>query len=314
MAPKRNVGDLAEASSGRDQSQSAPGTAQNTEGSQTGTGAERAPSRGRRPGSRLPDPEESLTRNAFLTGMATGHASAVLYVIREFLAQQGVTDLPTDFNSLFPEGWKVGNTAVPIRRSGQDLPWLRDALPHLQGFDSAGNEVHWIDGGRDMSSVVRLTANWDSPVSIVSCILSDIKNVSVKVDDVLGIAQRSPQALEKLKASGKEFKAHLQRFLDPVALRRSPEFNRVSAEYKARLRTLIDAQQKAIMAARQATAAVNKCLGERDDALSSLDPGYVAKRATARNALAAYGIDLGEDVEMADAEETAAQALQDLDF
>ncbi|UVW56412.1 hypothetical protein [Colletotrichum gloeosporioides RNA virus 1] len=314
MAPKRNVGDLAEASSGRDQPQSAPGTAQNTEGSQAGTSAERAPSRSRRPAFRAPDPEESLTRNAYLTGTSSGHAAAVLYVIREFLAQQGVTDLPADPSSLFPQGWKVGNTPVPVRTTGNDFPWLRDALPHLHGYDASGQEVHWIGEGRDMSSVVRLTANWDSPVSIVSCILSDTKNVKITVDDVLGIAQKSPQALEKLKASGKEFKAHLQRFLDPVALRRSPEFNRVSAEYKAKLRTLIDAQQKAIMAARQATAAVNKCLGERDDALSSLDPGYVAKRATARNALAAYGIDLGEDAEMADAEETAAQAPQDLDF
>jgi len=132
----------------------------------------------------------------------------------------------------------------------------------------------------------------------------------------LTVAQQSPQALEKLKEAGKAYKLHLQRMLDPVAQRRSPEFNRVAQQYKAQLRALIDEQQRVILEARRATRRVNQLLGERDEALSRLDPGYVAKRKSAAAALAQFGIELGEEEEDAAALEDVVtrDALHDLDF
>lgn len=130
----------------------------------------------------------------------------------------------------------------------------------------------------------------------------------------IGVAQQSPQALEKLKEAGKEMKLHFQRLLDPVAKRRSPEFNRVAQRYKGELRALIDEQQRVILQARQATRRVNQLLGERDEALSRLDPGYVAKRKSAAAALAQYGIDLGGEDAAALEDTVSREALEDLDF
>nr|WNN27074.1 putative nucleocapsid protein [Fusarium oxysporum virus 1] len=261
-----------------------------------------------------PEENDCLTSSEVRSGQAGNHSDAVLKVLQQWLGAKGVQNAPDSVQDLFPDGWAVGRTRVPIRMSRGMPQWLQIILPHLHGYDKDGNVVKWIEVGRDVSVVARLTAQWLSPVEIVSGILSDIKGAKVSKDDVLAIAQRSPQALEKLKESGKRFKEHFNRFLDPVALRRDPRFNQVAQEYKARLRGLIDEQQRCILEARRATAAVNACLGERDAALSRLDPGYQAKRATAADALAQYGVDLGADEEMAAMEETAADILGNLDF
>ncbi|QIC51518.1 putative nucleocapsid protein [Fusarium culmorum virus 1] len=261
-----------------------------------------------------PKQNDCLTSSELASGQAGNHSDSVLKILQQWLGAKGVATSPQSVGELFPDGWAVGRTAIPIKMRNGEPYWLSRVLPHLRGYDKEGDEVKYIELGRDALNVVRLTAQWLSPVDIVASILSDVKNAVVSKEDVLAVAQRSPQALEKLKESGKQFKEHFNRFLDPVALRRDPRFNQVAQEYKARLRALIDEQQKCILAARRATAAVNACLGERDAALSRLDPGYQAKRATAADALAQYGIDLGADQEMAAMEETAADVLGSLDF
>lgn len=243
-------------------------------------------------------------------------AGAILYVIQRFLAGQGVSGGPSRGLDLFPPEWKVGRTPIPVAdENGRILRQIARALPTLRAYDSQGREVHWVEEGRDMSDVVRLTAQWDAPVEIIARMLSVLKRADVSKDDVLTVAEKSPQALEALKSSGAELKAHFLRYLDPVALRRSPEFNSVAQRYKRQLRAAIDEQQRLIREARAATRRVNQILGERDEALAALDPGYVPKRATAATALRQFGIDLGEALDARDPEgQTASGVLEDLDF
>ncbi|AKC57300.1 putative capsid protein [Beauveria bassiana RNA virus 1] len=314
MTPVTRKQERADVSSVKEATQSAPGTATNTGATERPTSpAARRSSTPVRP-QVPPDLEAGLTLNMVTTRTVPNHPEAVLRVLQAFLGARGVTTLPGSVRDLYPSNWRIGNTTIPVRGAPESATRLGEVLPHLRGFNAKGEEVHWISEGRDASSVVRLTAEWDSPVEIAAAILADVKDVDVSKDDVLVVAQRSPQALEQLKKSGKEFKEHVQRWLDPVALRRSPEFIAVSLRYKAQLRSLIDEQQKAIVAARKATAAVNRALGERDEALARLDPGYVPKRATAARALAEFGIDLDGDTEMDDAAGAASDALRDLDF
>jgi len=110
-------------------------------------------------------------------------------------------------------------------------------------------------------------------------------------------------------------KAHFNRLLDPIALRRSPEFIEVSMRYKAQLRVLIEDQQAKIREARIATRRVNQLLGERDEALARLDSGYEPKRTTAAQALAQFGIDLAEDQSVLGGDGTIQPVdLEDLNF
>jgi hypothetical protein len=192
---------------------------------------------------------------------------------------------------------------------------FQNILPSLRGYDQEGKEVDWIDEGADSSRVVRLVAVWDPPVEMVANLLAGVKGTKVTKEDVLRVAEKSPQALEALKKAGSDFRGHFLRFLDPVALRRSPDFNRVAQRYKVQLRAAIDEQQRLIRDARAATRRVNQILGERDEELATLDPGYTPKRATAASALRGFGIDLGEALESADPEgHVAAGVLDDLDF
>ncbi|ALO50134.1 33 kDa protein [Penicillium janczewskii Beauveria bassiana-like virus 1] len=314
MPPRTRSSETAETSPGQPSSQGAPSTARNAGAHERNpTGA--APLAPPNPASPRGHSEtRSISRNMVLTGVEQNHTFGILRVIVEYLTSKGVTTLPATVRELFPSPWVIGKTSIPVRWVANDFTRLADVLPDVKAWNANGEEIHWLAPGSDWSGVARISAAWDPPVKIAAGILSDVKDAEISSDMVLSVAQRSPQALEQLKKSGKEFKDHFQRLLDPVALRRSPEFVAVAQRYKAQLRSLIDEQQRAIVAARKATAAVNKCLGERDDALSRLDPGYVAKRATAAAALREFGIDLEGDTEMADAEGVAQDALANLDF
>ncbi|AIW81424.1 hypothetical protein [Colletotrichum higginsianum non-segmented dsRNA virus 1] len=236
-------------------------------------------------------------------------------IIRRWLLSKGITQGPATPASIYPPGWRVGRTPIPVEGGGVGVRTLDEVLPNLRAYDEVGNEVFVVQPEGNWTRVARLVAVWPAPVTIVAGMLSALQDTRVTTDRVLGLAQRSPEALEKLKAAGAEFKAHVQRFLDPVALRRSPEFVEVSQRYKRELRALIDEQQRAIREARAATRRVNQLLGERDQALARLDPAYVPKRATAAAALAQYGIDLGEEGEVAGLEESeTADVLATLDF
>lgn len=262
------------------------------------------------------DPAASLTANIRNTAKGMSMATSMLRILNLFHAHQGVSGSPHDIEDLFPRDWRVGRTPINVTDSGGAIWTTIDRiLPTLHGYDKDGREVRWIDEGANSADIVRLTAVWESPVTIVAAILSTVKGAQVSRDDVLKVAERSPQALEALKQAGKELKEHITRMLDPVALRRSPEFNRVAQRYKRELRAAIEEQQRLIRDAKAATRRVNQILGERDEALSSLDPGYTAKRATAASALRQFGIDLGSAMSPDDPEgNVASGVLDDLDF
>jgi len=264
-----------------------------------------------------PDQDKSLSENWAACHYDGDLPRGVLHVINRFLAPRGVENRPLTVRALYPSGWQVGRTEIPCTGDNEGIVTLRAVTPNVRGWSRSGNEVYWADGGEFSSHVDRLTAEWDSPVEIVAGILSAVRGRRVDRDAVLDVAQKSPQALEKLKEAGKVYKAHFQRLLDPVALRRSPEFNEVAQRYKQELRALIDEQQRLIREARAATRRVNQLLGERDEALSRLDPGYEAKRVTAAEALRRHGIDLGESEAgggVALEDDAGADALANLDF
>jgi hypothetical protein len=241
-------------------------------------------------------------------------AGAVLAIIRSFLLQKGVVEAPSEERDLFPPDWKVGVTRIPWEVGLAPGGQLSSVLPDISAYDEDGHEIHWT-GTVDYAKVARLRASHDTPVRIVAAILASVTGRRIVESDVLGLAQKSPQALEKLKSAGSEYKAHLNRLLDVVALRRSPAFNEVSGRYKAQLRVLIEDQQARIREARIATRRVNQLLGERDEELARLDSGYQPKRATAQLALAAYGISLEENQEaLRDEGIVSGVDLDDLNF
>jgi hypothetical protein len=237
-------------------------------------------------------------------------------VLRDFLRGKDVPNGPQAGRQLYPVEWFVGRTPVPIAGGPEVEQAMREVLPNVRAYDPRGSEVHMASTDEEWKGIDRLVAEWKAPVEIVARILTAVQRRVVSVDDVLVVAQRSPEALEKLKHSGATFKQHFQRLLDPIALRRSPEFNNVSQRYKRQLRSLIDDQQRLIREARAATRRVNDLLGERDQELSQLDPGYQPKRQTAAAALARFGIDLGEEVEQVGTleEDMGGVNIQDLDF
>lgn len=263
-----------------------------------------------------PDEETPLTGNLVNGGKQASHQDAVLWVLRTWLRAKGVETLPSRPRELYPAPWKVGNTEIPVERGMTSRDQLQLALPSLRVYRADGSEIHWEpDSSPDVTSWDRVKAEWDPPVEIVAYMLSTIQARRIVKDDVLRLAQASPQALEKLKQAGSDFKAHFQRYLDPVALRRSPEFNRVSARYKAELRVLIEDQQEKIRQARAATRRVNQLLGERDQELARLDSGYTPKRATAAAALAAFGISLDDEGDSISGEGVVTGVdLEDLNF
>jgi hypothetical protein len=263
---------------------------------------------------RSPTPEGPLSKE-FSDRLTSGDKLAgTLLLIQRFLEQKQVPNTPKSIGDLFPDDWRVGNTPIPTAGHQVVVQAMRAMIPVVRAFNSDGDEVKWVGRGRDLAGVSRLTAEWAPPVMLVAGILSAVRKRKVEKDTVLEVAQQSPQALEKLKEAGKALKTHFQRLLDPVAQRRSPEFNRTAQQYKARLRTLIDEQQRVILEARRATRMVNQLLGERDEALSRLDPGYVAKRKSAAAALAQFGIDLDGEEMAALEDNVSKQALDDLDF
>jgi hypothetical protein len=248
-------------------------------------------------------------------GVVQNHAASVVWLVRGWLLSKGAPDAPSSPIDLFPGDWTVGSTAIPLEKGLRAGGGLAPILPHVRAYGPDGKEVHWLGDPVDYSGVDRLRADWDPPVEIVAGILTCVAGKKVSKEDVLRLAQSSPQALEKLKEAGAAFKAHFTRLLDIVALRRSPAFLEVSARYKAQLRVLIEDQQAKIREARVATRRVNQLLGERDEELAKLDGGYEPKRATAAAALAAYGILLSEDQVALSGDGTVTGVdLEDLNF
>nr|QDB74979.1 MAG: hypothetical protein [Penicillium miczynskii RNA virus 1] len=236
-------------------------------------------------------------------------------IINLFLGAKGVNVAIPDTMALFPPGWKVGTTTIPVTVSGRLNPRLVAIIPHLDIVDARGTEFVWVNDATDNSQFARIKASWDTPVDIIAGILSSVTSKTVTKEDVLKLAQSSPQALEKLKEAGKVFKAHLTRLFDPVSLSRSPEYEETSARFKAQLRVLINDQQAKIREAKIATRRVNQLLGERDEALAKLDSRYEPKRATAAQALAQFGISLEEDQStFADDGAVTGIDLEDLNF
>uniref|UniRef100_A0AAU7YBT8 Uncharacterized protein n=1 Tax=Exserohilum turcicum non-segmented dsRNA virus 1 TaxID=3229039 RepID=A0AAU7YBT8_9VIRU len=242
-------------------------------------------------------------------------AMSRLAIIQAWHRANGVEGQVHDVASLFPSPWKLGRTDLFYTASSRGQ-YLRRILPELQFFDSKNRAQPTLVPGTGEGATKRVTAVWQAPVMIVAGILSMRSGREVTKEEVASVAQQSPEALEKLKEAGKAYKAHVTRLLDMVALRRSPEYNAVAMRYKAELKVAIDEQMRAVIAMRAATRRVNEVLARRDKALAALDPGYEPKKKSAADALARYGIDLGDDgEEMASLEdERGVNVLDDLDF
>jgi len=244
---------------------------------------------------------------------ATGRAVDCLTAIQSFHRAHGVNDRVNGMEDLFPPNWALGRTTLTYRET-EESKFLKGALPTIKAYDKKGREQARVVVSGDHQTT-RLVATWPSPVDITRAILSYKSGGEVSKEQLVELAQRSPEALEKLKACGKAWKGHLTRLLDMTALRRDPQFNEVAMRYKAQLRALIDEQMAAVMAQRAATKRVNDCLAERDAALARLDPSYTPKKLTARAALARFGIDIDEKEEMtAAAQDLDPDVLAELDF
>ncbi|QAB47443.1 putative capsid protein [Combu double-strand RNA mycovirus] len=240
-----------------------------------------------------------------------------LTAIQGFLYAKGVrSGWPTDGRQLFPADWRIGKTTLHPDKYEVGYSAIISVLPEMICTMDSGRELRWFEVADQWTSVNRMVAKWQSAINIVAAMLTCARGVETSELQVRSLAQQSPEALEKLKEAGAQFKAHFQRFLDPVAFRRSPEFNRVALRYKAELRGLIDEQQKAVRALRAATRRVNQVLGERDAELARLDSGYTPKRVTATAALARFGIDLDADQtpSIAGEDTVNADVLDGLDF
>lgn len=239
--------------------------------------------------------------------------------LRDFHIANGFTDVFRGVHNFFPEHWSVGRTKLIYGVGEPRDEFLRDIIPDIRGFNAKGEEQERVvvDDGKE--ATVRVIARFLPSVDIIQGILSYTAGRKISKDGVLKMAQESPDALEKLKASGKLFKEHVNRLVDLVALRRSPQFSGVAARYKAELKALIDEQMRAVIALRAATRRVNAKLAERDSELSGLDPGYKVKRRDAGTALAQFGITFGDveeggggDVDLDDL--TEDRLLSQLDF
>lgn len=217
---------------------------------------------------------------------------------------------PTDPLSLvFPDDWAIGRYNLRSGLGPGAMPFLERLVPRVQLPDGEGG---WVDPTEDSDvSVPHLSLSFPSGVECVRLILSARVEKEVEQDDVLSLAARSPQAFEALKGAVKQYRSHAQRMGDAVALRRSPDFNRAAARWKAQIRSLAQRQHDAVLAVRSATRELNAALASRDAELASLDPGYVRKKVTAAEALAAYGFQLDpEDVR--EAEEAVRREREDV--
>jgi hypothetical protein len=124
---------------------------------------------------------------------------------------------------------------------------------------------------------------------------------------VLQVAQSSPAALEAVKGALKEFKEHLNRLCNPIALRRDPAFVRTAQMFREKLKVVADELQAVSRRRSQLTAQLNKILAERDRELHRLDPAYVPKRLDASTVLRQYGLDVAE-VELQEASEELSRS------
>nr|WEY07679.1 hypothetical protein [Penicillium citrinum non-segmented dsRNA virus 1] len=314
MAPPKPSG-KANTSPAPDASAARPSSAQSGQDTQDHPGDDRKSPPPAPPPGPTPNPNWSFTANLNHLKTTTSHAASVLRALNVFLAAKGVDLTLKHPKELFPDDWRVGSTVIRVEHGSTVSRGLGPILPNLRIFGRDGKEMHWITDTTDPSLIDRVKADWDSPVVIIAGILTAITGKNVSKEEVLKLAQTSPQALEKLKEAGSSLKSHLNRLLDPVSLSRSPEFLEVSARYRAQLRVLIDDQQAKIREAKIATRRVNQLLGERDEALSKLDAKYTPKRATAAAALAQYGISLEEE-QSALAEDDVVRGLdlEDLNF
>ncbi|KAK9368081.1 hypothetical protein V1509DRAFT_624210 [Lipomyces kononenkoae] len=244
---------------------------------------------------------------------------AAVEIIRLFLAKHDVNSGPRTTRDLFPADWQVGSTVIPIDFKSTGGAQLRHVIPNIQAYGQSGKEIHWVGDHKDMTSVFRIKADWIPPVDLASGVLSALVNQVVTQKEVLEYAQKSPQSYAKLKNAVATYKAHFNRMLDPVSLRRDPKFNETAAMYSARLRSLTAKQQDLAMQLRQVNREMDQVLSERDAKLSSLDPGYKPKHRIARaEQLPSNGISQikEEDTEYSDAIESisSSYALEDLEF
>ncbi|KAK9237112.1 hypothetical protein V1525DRAFT_388857 [Lipomyces kononenkoae] len=241
--------------------------------------------------------------------------NAALEIIRLFLAKHGVKEAPKTTRDLLPADWKAGSTVIPIDFESPGGVQFREYIPDIQAYDQTGAEIHWLGFNKDPSPVFRLKADWDAPVDIVSGILSALTNTVVTRNEVLRLAEQSPETYDTVKKAVAPYKAHFNRLLDPVVLRRDPSYNDVAARYKAQIRSLFAEQQDAAMRLRQINIQLNELLAERDKELSSLDSGYQPRHARAPAELARHGITTTKEEEWGTVETgLTAEALEDLDF
>ncbi|AYU71188.1 coat protein [Trichoderma harzianum mycovirus 1] len=227
----------------------------------------------------------------------------VLVAVRTWHELNQVDPPVTAMGELFPERWRLGRTEIAYGSDVNKDAWLGRMLPALHFWTAEGTETPVLTGA-GKGKTVRVTATHHSAVDLVRFLLSWSRRTEVDRDAVIDLAQKSPAAMEALKDCVKQFRAHFGRLLDMVALRRHPDFNAVAAQYKAQVRALVDQQYQAVLALRAATRALNDCLVERDQALAGLDPGYTPKKVSAKDVLAQYGLDLGDE-EVVAAEEAA---------
>ncbi|KAK9327136.1 hypothetical protein V1520DRAFT_329410 [Lipomyces starkeyi] len=161
---------------------------------------------------------------------AVARAERTCKIIKDFHGLNKITSTVDNISSLIPPEISLGRTI--IRPDTKDeTRYIYRCIPDVEPLNSSGVVQSRVNGtrvnGPDSSDpTIQLRAKWDTPVLIIVYILQSLRGPSVVPDDVLQLAQQSPDALEILKAAGKSIKSHFNRLLSIVEMRRSPESTR----------------------------------------------------------------------------------------
>lgn len=235
----------------------------------------------------------AIARDALAVRPPPANATRAFNLLRRYHELNGVTKPVLTILDLFPSPWPLGRGNVPTNIPTR-LATLFPTLPLITPVSKSGAEQTEIVGPDQPDPTVSFKTEWQPPVEVIAAILSAMKGQPVTRDDVLVVAQKSPEALEKLKDCGKVFKEHFTRQLNVIELRRDPRFNEVAARYRAQLRAMLSQQSELQIQVRTIQRQINDLLAERDEELHRLDPGYTPKRQSAAAVLRGFGIEIEE--------------------
>jgi hypothetical protein len=214
------------------------------------------------------------------------------------MEDQGTGIKIRSWQDLMPEYFVVGTAKVPVD-SMKGKSYLQNLIPPCTVVDDAGVTFEPTIGAAKPShlgKIVQVKLDWKvhSNLELIRVFLSATSGKKLTSEMVLQVAQSSPAALEAVKGALKEFKEHLNRLCNPIALRRDPAFVRTAQMFREKLKVVADELQAVSRRRSQLTAQLNKILAERDKELHRLDPAYVPKRLDASSVLRQYGLDVAE--------------------